>query len=60
MPIFEKPVDPVDIDADNRAFEMVTRLQEQSGFSVVTVDMTASPSPGHGPTQRAPHPNERP
>jgi hypothetical protein len=34
MPIFEKPVDPAEIDADD---EVVARLQKQRGVSVSNV-----------------------
>ena len=37
MPVFEKPVDPADIDADGLAYEVMARLQKQRGGSVVTV-----------------------
>jgi hypothetical protein len=37
MPIFEKPIDPAEIDADGLAYEVVARLQKQRGVSVVTV-----------------------
>jgi hypothetical protein len=37
MPIFEKPVDPAEIDADGLAYEVVARLQKQRGVSVSNV-----------------------
>jgi hypothetical protein len=45
MPIFEKPVDPAEIDADSLAYEVMARLQKQRGVSVVTVGTTVKPSP---------------
>jgi hypothetical protein len=49
MPIFEKPVDPAEIDADSLAYEVTARLQKQRGVSVVTVGTTVKPSPWDDP-----------
>jgi hypothetical protein len=49
MPIFEKPVDPAEIDADGLAYEVMARLQKQRGVSVVTVGTKVKPSPRDDP-----------
>jgi hypothetical protein len=46
MPIFEKPIDPAEIDADGLAYEVVAHLQKQCGDSVVTVGTKVKPPPG--------------
>jgi hypothetical protein len=49
MPIFEKPVDPAEIDADSLAYEAMARLQKQRAVSVVTVGTTVKPPPWDDP-----------
>jgi hypothetical protein len=49
MPIFEKPVDPAEIDADGLAYEVVARLQKHGGVSVVTVGTKVTPPPWDDP-----------
>lgn len=43
MPIFEKPVDPPEIDADSLAHEVMARLQKQRGVSVAMVGTKLKP-----------------
>jgi hypothetical protein len=49
MPIFEKPVDPAEIDADGLAYEVMARLQKQRGIPVATVGTKVKPSPRDDP-----------
>ena len=49
MTIFEKPVDPAEIEADGLAYEVVARLQKQRGVSVVTVGTKVEPPPRDDP-----------
>jgi hypothetical protein len=47
MPVFEKPVDPAEIDADDLAFEVTAQLLAQRGASVDTVGTKGNPRNSH-------------
>lgn len=59
MPVFEKPVDPTEIDADGLAYEAMVRLQKQRGVSVVTVGTKVGAHAKPPPDPRLDHVDSR-